>query len=67
MAINKTINAREFLQQYQAKCNFIMIHKWLEEYEYYEDIQPCEVEDNDTVEEVNIEIKNGVISLYMYI
>lgn len=64
---NNEINAKMFYNTYKDKCSTVMIYKWDEDRVDYIEIEPCEIEDSDIAEEVNLHHKNGWLHMDMYI
>ena len=64
---NNEISAKMFYNTYKDKCSTVMIYKWDEDNADYIEIEPCEIEDTDIAEEINLDYKKGCMHIKMYI
>jgi hypothetical protein len=64
---NNEINAKMFYNEYKDKCATVTIYRWDEDNEDYIEIEPCEIEDTDIAEEIDLNYKKGWLHMYMYI
>ena len=64
---NNEINAKMFYNEHKDKCATVTVYRWDEDKADYIEIEPCEIEDDDIAEEVNLNYKKGWVHMDIYI